>query len=112
MTTRKYKPEWALLLMALISVIASIIGDFFTVSYHWFSRSGSIIILLAVIVEYRISAHIYDDIQMAQFLQGKIELPIPFKAKPNKQRRCLSISAHTTIVLGTVICGYGDLVWS
>ncbi len=111
MMHRSYKYEWLILGIAVLAAVTSIIGDYVSDSYNWFARSGSIVVLLALVVEYRISTHIYEDFQRAQFQQSMIDLPIPIKAKPTKQRKNVSITAHLFVVLCTLIWGYGDLIW-
>jgi hypothetical protein len=112
MMHRSYKYDWLILGGAVLVGVASVFGDYVSESYNWFSRSGSIVVLLSVVVEYRISSHIYEDIQRADFQQSKINLLVPIKAKPTKQRKRVSNAAHFLLVLGTIIWGYGDLAWS
>jgi hypothetical protein len=112
MKLRKYSVEWSLIGIAILIAIISIVSDYYSNNYNWFARSGSIVVLLAAFVEFKISSHIYDDIQRAQFMQTKIEMPVPFKAKPTKAKRKVSLAAHILLVIGTVIWGYGDLIWS
>ena len=54
--------EWWLVGIAIFVVLISIVGDYYSIDLNLFTRSGSIVVLLAVIVEYKISQHIYDDI--------------------------------------------------
>jgi len=112
MLHRSYKYEWLILGLSVLVGLASFFGDYISECYNWFSRSGSIIVLLAVVVEYRISSHIYEDIQRADFQQSIINLSVPIKAEPTKERKRVSNAAHFLLVLGTIIWGYGDLVWN
>lgn len=112
MLHRNYKFEWVLLALAVLFSVVSAIADCYSDSLNWFARSGAIVVLIAVVVEYRISSHIYEDIQRAQFQQSKIDLSVPLKGKPAPQRKTLSMAAGALVVLGTSIWGYGDLVWS
>ncbi|TMU24513.1 hypothetical protein E0L35_09705 [Halomonas sp. ATBC28] len=111
MKHRSYKIEWAVLACAVLVALVSVAADYFYDSWNWFARSGAIVVLLAAVVEYRIYNHIYDDVQRAQFQQTKIDLSVPIKAKPTKERRRVSVAAHVLVILGTVIWGYGDLIW-
>lgn len=111
MKNRNYKFDYAILFAAVVIAVFSAVGDLFSDNYNWFARSGSIVVLLAIIVEFRVSAHVYDDIQRAQFLQQKIDLSIPLKAKPSKQKKRISCAAHSMVIIGTIIWGYGDLIW-
>ena len=112
MRHRKYVFEWWLIFIAIFVAAVSIIADFYCSGYSWFSRSGSIVVLLAAVVEFKISSHIYEDFQRAQYQQTIINLPVPLKAKPTKSRKNLSIATHSLLVFGTIIWGYGDLIWS
>jgi len=112
MTHRKYTFEWLVIAVAIFVVIISVIADHYTNGCNWFARSGSLVVLLAVFVEFKISPHIYDDIQRAQFLQSKVDMSIPFKAKPTKAKKQVTLATHISLVVGTLIWGYGDLIWS
>jgi len=111
MKEQSYKLDYIFLLLALSFVMASFYIDFTTCTNSLFSRSGSIMVLVSVIVEYRISNSIYAEIQKAMFLGTKINLSIPFKAKPSKDKVFISRFSHTLVILGTVIWGYGDLLF-
>ncbi|HCM1204851.1 TPA: hypothetical protein N2883_004524 [Vibrio parahaemolyticus] len=111
MKRRSYKLEWFLLFIAVTFSLISVFGDYLFVGFNWFARSGAILVLIGAVVEYRVSSHIYEDIQRVQFQQSKISLPVPLKGKPTKNRKKIQIAAHTVIVFGTLIWGYGDLVW-
>ena len=123
----KYKFEWLLLLLAVISVIISIICDVQSVKdTTWFARSGSIVVLLAAIVEYRISSFVYEDVDQAAqdtakkraimpavsdnpLVDGLVKARLTIKPEPTKSRSLLSIISLILIVTGTVIWGYGDI---
>lgn len=111
MKIRDYKFDYAILFAAILIALCSVVGDLFSDNYSWFARSGSIVVLLAIIVEFRVSTHVYDDIQRAQFLSKKIDLSMPLKAKPSKQKKRISCVAHSMVIIGTIIWGYGDLIW-
>lgn len=112
MQQRKYNIEWSLICVSILLVLISVISDHFTNNYNWFSRSGSIIVLISVIIEFRVSSHIYDDFQRAQYQQQIIDMPIPIKANTPKNRKNLLIVTHTLLFFGTLIWGYGGLIWS
>lgn len=112
MKHRKYTIEWSLIGVAILVAAVSVIADYYSTDYNWFARSGSVVVLLAAFIEFKVSSHIYDDIQRIQFLQATVEMPVPFKAKPTKSRRNVSFVAHILLVTGTIIWGYGDLIWS
>ena len=112
MKHRKYTVEWRLIGTALLVAIISVVADYYSTDYNWFARSGSVVVLLAAFVEFKVSSHIYDDIQRAQFMQTKVKMSLPFKAKPTESKRKVSLAAHILLVIGTIIWGYGDLIWS
>lgn len=112
MENRKYTIEWWLIGVAIFVAIISIIADYYSNDVNWFARSGSIIVLLAAIVEFKVSSHIYDEIQRAAVIQTIVKLPVPIKAQPTKSKNTVSNAAHILLVVGTIIWGYGDLVWS
>ena len=111
MKHRNYTIEWMLLATAVLVALVSVVLDFYMNECNCFARSGSLVVLLAAIVEYKISSHIYEDIQRAQFQQKLIDLHVPLKAKPPKNRKRLSLATHAMLFLGTIIWGYSDLVW-
>jgi hypothetical protein len=110
MKHRKYTIEWGLIGVAILVAILSVIADYYSTGCNWFARSGAIAVLLAAIVEYRISSHIYDDIYRANAQQQHSGFAT--KPKKPKNRDILSFLTHTILILGTIIWGYGDLLWS
>lgn len=111
MKHRNYRLEWLALFAAVFISVVSFVGDYFFASLNLFARSGAIIVLAAAFVEYKTSAHIYEDIQRVQFLQSTINTRVPLKGKPTKTRKKISNAAQSLIVLGTLIWGYADLLW-
>jgi hypothetical protein len=74
----------------------------------WFSRSGSVIVLLCVIVEYRLASLQqlgYGNAKKA-FSQGIVSSGM---IPPHKKR--IGWITHVQIVIGTLIWGYGDLLF-
>lgn len=122
----KYKFEWLLLLLGIIFSVVSVYLDIQSIEdTTWFSRSGSIVVLMAVIVEYRLSSYVYDDIDAASqgtarkratmpsvsdnpLVDGIFKSRITSKPKSPKSRSILTLTSHILIVSGTVIWGYGD----
>ncbi len=78
-------------------------------SKNLFERSGSLVVLLSGIVEYR-------NIQIQQMLNDKaaaISGGIGGVLIPTKQpflRYVISLAAHIIIIIGTIIWGYGSLL--
>jgi hypothetical protein len=126
----KYKIEWTLIAVAIFVTVISVIADYYSIDCNWFirsgaiaviadccstdcnwfARSGAITVLLAAIVEYRISSHVFDDIYRAMAQQQHSGFAT--KPKTPKNRSILSFFTHTVLIIGTIIWGYGDLLWS
>lgn len=123
----KYKIDWALLIIGIICASVSIFLDVSTVECTaWFARSGSLIVLVAAIVEYRLSSYSYDDIYQAakksakrsaalpqvsdsKFIDGLVKANLTSKPEVPRPRRILSGVSHTLVIIGTIVWGYGDL---
>jgi hypothetical protein len=91
------------LLLAAISFLIS-----WQHGWHWFGRSGALVVLSAAIVEYRIFQWFPRRINAA-IVAGKItKLPVPVSIL--KADRVASKIAHVMIILGTLIWAYGDLL--
>lgn len=74
-----------------------------------FSRSGSLMVLFAVIANHNLSKgrDEYHHSQLKAYSRGE---KINFKEiHPSKQHQYLETFTHINIVLGTFIWGYGDL---
>ncbi len=74
----------------------------------WFSRSGSVIVLLCVIVEFRLGTLRQLGYKTAQraFPHDIVSsgmLPI--------HKKLIELIAHVQIIIGTLIWGYGDLLF-
>ena len=124
----KYKFEWTLLITGIIFATASGYFDIKSVcDTTWFARSGSVIVLLAAIVEYRISSYMYDEIYEAaketarkkavmpnvsdnNLVNGIFKSNLTIKPHSPKSRRILRLASHTLIIIGTIIWGYGDVL--
>lgn len=74
----------------------------------WFSRSGSVIVLLCAIVEFRLSSlrqKSYEDPKFA------LKEGIMTSGMLPPEKKWVSIFAHIQVVVGTIIWGYGDLLF-
>lgn len=106
---------WPSVIDAAILLLASlIVGISFWIStisseFHWFARSGSLMVLLAVVVEFR-------NLNLQQLLNdnsARISRNVSGILRPTKQpyfRQVLINVAHILVVIGTIIWGYGDLL--
>lgn len=122
MEFKKYKVEWILLLIGFLGSLFSVFFDIASESNTtWFARSGSLLVLFAVIVEYRLTQFIFRDIRNANisnaiknnsaFQDNKL-LQVLTDKNPTlpKSRAYLTRISHIFIILGTSIWGYGDLL--
>lgn len=103
----KYKIE----ILLLIAVIFSVHSYFYTSeSGMWFSRSGSIMVLLAAIAEFQINTAKEASIETSSTVTigGGNAL---IKRELSPRYRTLSVIAHFEVIIGTVIWGYGDCVF-
>jgi hypothetical protein len=75
---------------------------------HWFSRAGSLTVLFTAIIEFRRARQATDEIGTAILHSG---LGIPLAVTPSRAETAIHICAVVTLVLGTVIWGYGDLLF-
>ena len=75
---------------------------------HWFARSGSLMVVMGAMLEYRNFSH-------QQYLREKRDEtwePDPQFLKALKWRRPFDLLILSSLVIGTVIWGYGDLLFS
>jgi hypothetical protein len=99
--------ELCLLLIAMLWVALAYAFPFTKYYDIWFARSGSIMVLSAVIVEYRLFKLYMEEISSSIFIVSmKKPLPIFISDEQNS----ISIVAHIFVVCGTLIWGYGDLL--
>lgn len=102
-----YLSDVFLLITTIAPAIISYIIDTNTGHEEWFQRSGSLMVLFAVLLEYR-QNWIETPVIQAFFkvnnggVLTKIELP--------PMRKFLKYLAFILILLGTAIWGYGDLI--
>ena len=105
----KVTPWWEVILL----IAAYTIPVFFyfysdsTTEGHWFSRSGSLMVMLGAILEYR-------NFGIQQYLRERRDetyKPNPEIVAKLKSRRPFDILILSSLVLGTIIWGYGDLLF-
>lgn len=102
------RTEIFFLIIALSIVIISFIASLFDDEYLWFARSGSIMVLFAVIVEYKLNNKTLKSINKK--VSASVTYKTPISLLNNTQHKYVSIIAHIFVVLGTLIWGYGDLI--
>lgn len=95
-----------LLLAWSSGLIGLILG--LTVETTWFARFGSLVVLFAMMSEYALLhkqlAILYDDLDSHRTIND-IEV-----IKPSKWHRKKVWFSHITVILGTLIWGFGDLL--
>jgi len=95
-----------LILFALSILIASILGLFGTPINDWFARSGSILVLVGAILEYRCNKFsqiaIEESVRFSSGIGGSAIFALAW------HRIAIKYIAHTLVVIGTLIWGYGE----
>jgi len=94
-----------LLLAWLMIVIGLLAGLFF--DSMWFARFGSLVVLFAVMSEYTLIHQEFDTLyRRLDEITAKDNIP---DLSPSKWHRKKVWTAHFTVVVGTLIWGFGDL---
>ncbi|WP_319381524.1 hypothetical protein [Thiomicrorhabdus sp.] len=103
------KKNGLLLLLAWVMLgIGLILG--FAWDGIWFARFGSLVVLFAVMSEYSLM-HRELDVLYQRLEKVDVGDDIPDLA-PSKWHRKKVWLSHLTVVLGTLIWGFGDLIFS
>ncbi|CAA6828335.1 MAG: Unknown protein [uncultured Sulfurovum sp.] len=107
--------DWSLLLVGVLIVIFAyhnntLLND----STGLFARSGSIMVLLAVIVEYKLfkvkekQREIFEMNIISRVINNEKEVFGYPVESPNQ--RIIKVLAHTLVIIGTFVWGFGDLI--
>ncbi|BCN93757.1 hypothetical protein THMIRHAM_15420 [Thiomicrorhabdus immobilis] len=91
----------------VVALIGFILGLAF--EPHWFARFGSLVVLLSLMTEY-ILLHAELNRLYAGLAKVDSDTDIP-DLSPSKWHKKKVWVAHFTVVLGTFIWGFGDLVF-
>lgn len=76
----------------------------------WFSRSGSIMVLLSVIAEFQVNVARESSVETSSTVKiGGSGVMVKRELSP--RYKVLAIIAHLEIVLGTIVWGYGDCLF-
>lgn len=105
---KELKIEIILLLIAFLWVLFSYFISFTDSQGSWFARSGAIMVLLAVIVEFRFNNEVVRKISSTIQIAVKMKLPVGVGIQ--KEKIYISRTAHAFVIVGTLIWGYGDLI--
>lgn len=98
-----------LLIVAAVAPVMSEIVSYSTGHGHWFGRSGSITVLLAAVIQYRLAAQLANS-QHGALVTG-VMAGFPRRASLTSLGRFLAVSSLLLIIIGTAIWGYGDLMF-
>ena len=104
---KEYKQFEIEILLLFISIIWVFISLF--ISENWFARSGSIMVLFSVIIEYRLlKAH---NDMVNRKVQASVHTRRALKITVLEEHKKISFITHIFLVVGTLIWGYGDLIF-
>lgn len=74
----------------------------------WFARFGSLIVLFAVMSEYMLIHHEFDTLYIRlDKIRAQDNIP---DLSPSKWHRKKVFVSHLTVIIGTIIWGFGDLL--
>ena len=95
----------------LISVFSLYYGSIN--GFHWFGRSGSLIVLFSIMSEYRLiiekQNYIYTFVTKGRIQTEQSLRPIG-NFNPSKAHSIKDKITHASVIFGTLIWGYGDLL--
>lgn len=107
----KYKNHYIDIFLLIVSafwVILAFVYPLHNDEALWFSRSGGVMVLLAVIIEYKsITTH---NKYISTTIQAAIVTRLPLTIHKTKIQSYIDIIAHIYVILGTLIWAYGDLI--
>ena len=106
----KIAPWWEMVLLVAAYAIPLLFCyySYLTDEGHWFSRSGSLMVILGAFLEYR-------NFGIQQYLREKRDetwKPDPKIVEHLRSRKPFDILVLASLVLGTAIWGYGDLLFN
>jgi len=103
-----FSNTWLIFLLAFIVLIGSLFHSMVTNDPQWFQRSGSIIVLLGVLIVARRVIRLGKDYQNEDW-------NLPDESSEGKKvlldQRSEFIIGPIIAVVGTIIWGYGDLIF-
>ena len=106
-SSRSLTIDYAILCGASICTIASLVGSIASDEVVWFQRSGSIVVLLAVVLEIRQTLATQPQEDFSVTIGGQ---PVLKKRPISDANARLHWLARFGIVVGTLVWGYGDLM--
>lgn len=108
-TFKKNKFEITWLGLAFLCVIISIVVSLAWPQGNWFCRSGAVMVLLSVIVEFHLGKLQQESNTSAIQIAGVVG--VPYSGDLPLIKQYLAKTAHIFVIMGTLIWGYGDLIF-
>lgn len=102
----QFKSSWLLIFSWMVGLIGLLLGLF--VEPIWFARFGSLIVLLGAMSEYTL-LHNELDVLYRRLDNLDVGDDIP-DLSPSKWYKKKVLWSHFTVILGTLIWGFGDLL--
>ena len=99
--------EIILLFFAFIWVLFSCFFPLTDDKAMWFARSGAIMVLFSVAVEFKLTKKHKKKINSSMHLAGS---GLSVTARATKEQTLVGNIAHLFIIIGTIVWGYGDLI--
>lgn len=106
---RQYLLDSALVFLGLIAILISAYVSYILSEGAWFQRSGALLVLFSVILEFRQAQAAQVESAKSVSAQGR---PLGLKKPLPTARKLMHWYAIGAIVLGTIVWGYGDLFFS
>lgn len=104
---KNYKVDILLIFLATFPTSASLAFDYlFLNEYYWFQRSGSLMVLFGVILDFHQNKFPETKLSSNVFMEGQ---PAVVGQTLPKLRKYLQTFSIALAVLGTFIWGYGDI---
>ncbi len=98
------------LIIAIIVPIISFVISVVLNDAQWFERSGSLTVLFSAIVEYRQISRSESDKRNKPISELRIDSILP--GTQNRFDETIAITGLVTVVLGTIIWGYGSSIYT
>ena len=101
-------PDVTWVVLGLTSVFVSLVASFISGDGHWFQRSGSLLVLFSVVLEFRQSQMTKPSVSSDVSINNR---PVATSRNTPAFRKWLHYYALLAIVIGTLVWGYGDLLF-
>jgi len=102
------REEYAALLLTIVWSATSTIYAPDGESSAWFARSGAMMVLYALIIEFQLASLMLKNITGAVVVAG---LGVPAAVPHEIMHKRLAITAHIFMITGTMIWAYGDVFY-